>query len=59
MFDTIIGIGEILFGILFINYDKNFVSFEIALPPLYNKDRYINRKYLTDKCKHKYGVNIE
>ena len=46
-------------GLCICNYDKNFVSFEVALPPLYHKDRYIDRKYLTDKCKYKYGVNIE
>ncbi len=42
-------------GLCICNYDKQYIAFEATLPPLYSKERYIDRSYLSEKCAKKYG----
>jgi len=46
-------------GLSICNYDKQYIAFEITLPDIYRKDRFIDRSYLSDRCAEKYGVKIE
>jgi|GEM_PF-2096694 len=43
-------------GLSICNYDKAYIAFEITLPDIYGKDRFINRSYLSNKCAEKYGI---
>jgi hypothetical protein len=43
-------------GLSICNYDKQYIAFEITLPSLYPKERYVDRSYLSNKCAARYGV---
>ena len=43
-------------GLSICNYDKQYIAFEIVLPDVYKKDRYIDRSHLGEICAKKYGV---
>lgn len=43
-------------GLSICNYDKQYIAFEITLPNIYSKDKYIDRSYLSNKCSKLYGI---
>jgi len=43
-----------------VNYDKEFVVFDAALPPLIEKtEKFKDRSYLVSKCAKRYGVELK
>lgn len=46
-------------GLSICNYDKQYIAFEITLPDVYGKDRFVDRSYLSEKCKVKYGMKVD
>lgn len=42
-----------------VNYDREFVTFDVELPGLFPKENFIDRSYLTSICSKKLGVQID